>query len=70
MQPMASYASLCPSSTPAEKPQLRRKLGRKITSRSVRTVARCIGEGVSNEIWRERQEFTYYKGSLTIKQLK
>ena len=35
----------------------------------IRTVARCIGEGV-DEIWRERQEFTYYKGSLTIKQLK
>jgi hypothetical protein len=26
----------------------------------IRTVARCIGEGV-DEIWRERQEFTYYK---------
>jgi hypothetical protein len=35
----------------------------------IRTVARCIGEGV-DEIWRERQELTYYKGSLTIKQLK
>ena len=35
----------------------------------IRTVARCIGEGV-DEVWRERQEFTYYKGSLTIKQLK
>ena len=35
----------------------------------IRTVARCIGEGV-DEVWRERQEFTYSKGSLTIKQLK
>ena len=35
----------------------------------IRTVARCIGEGV-DEVWRERQEFTYYKGSLAIKQLK
>ena len=35
----------------------------------IRTVARCIGEGV-DEIWRERQEFAYSKGSLTIKQLK
>ena len=35
----------------------------------IRTVARCIGEGV-DEIWRERQELTYSKGSLTIKQLK
>ena len=35
----------------------------------IRTVARCIGEGV-DEIWRERQELTYYRGSLTIKQLK
>ena len=36
---------------------------------TIRTVARCIGEGV-DEIWRERQEFTYSKGSLTIRQLK
>jgi hypothetical protein len=35
----------------------------------IRTVARCIGEGV-DEVWRERQEFTYYKGSLSIKRLK
>jgi hypothetical protein len=35
----------------------------------IRTVARCIGEGV-DEVWRERQELTYYKGSITIKQLK
>ena len=35
----------------------------------IRTVARCIGEGV-DEMWRERQELTYYKGSLAIKQLK
>ena len=35
----------------------------------IRTVARCRGEGV-DEIWRERQELTYYKGSLSIKQLK
>ena len=35
----------------------------------IRTVARCIGEGV-DETWAERQELMYYKGSLTIRQLK
>ena len=69
MQPMAPYASLCPSSTPGEKRQLQRKARPKDYIPIIRTVARCIGEGV-DEIWRERQELTYYKGSLTIKQLK